>query len=321
MRVKHVLSLVVAAFTLLGATGSQADTKLVKIVVGFAPGGSADSLARLTGEALRTETKANVVVDNKPGAAGRFAVDFVKTAPADGATLLLVPQGPITMFPFVFRKLNYDPERDFIPVTRIASGDFALAVGPMVPIKDLAGFREWLKTAGAKASFGSPGEGTVPHFVGVAAAKALGTPMTHVPYRGAALAITDLAGGNIAATVTPLTEALELHKSGRIRILATTGATRTTFLPGIPTFKEAGMNVDAPLWFGLYAPAATPKAVVDGMRSALHKSLASADMKEKMSRLGLVPAPTSLADQLVLQRKETEMWGPVIKASGFTPED
>ena len=321
MHIKRVISAFLAASTLLAASHTQAETKPVKIVVGFAPGGSVDALARLTGDALRSDMKSNVIVENKPGAAGRLAVDLVKNATADGNTLLLAPQGPITMFPFVFRKLNYDPNRDFIPVTRIATGDFVLAVGPLAPVKDLAGFREWLTTAGAKASFGSPGTGTVPHFVGVAAAKALGTPMTHIPYRGAALAITDLAGGNIAATVTPLTEAMELHKAGRIRILATTGATRTPFLSGIPTFKEAGMEVDAPLWFALYAPAATPSTVVDSMRTSLQKTLTSANFKERMNKLGLTPAPTSSAEQLVLQRRETEMWGPVIKASGFTPED
>lgn len=299
----------------------QAQPKNIKVVVGFAPGGSVDALARLTGEALHAELKSTVIVENKPGAAGRLAVDYVKTSTPDGSTLLLAPQGPITMFPYVFKKLNYDPNRDFIPVTRIATGDFALAVGPLAPVKNLNEFREWLKTAGPKASFGSPGSGTVPHFVGIAVAKALGTPMTHVPYRGSALSITDLAGGSIAATISPLTEAMELHKAGRIRILATTGSTRTPFLPGIPTFKEMGMDVDAPLWFGLYAPATTPSAVVDAMRAALQKSLKTADAKERMSKLGLTPALTNSAEQLVLQRREAEMWEPVIKASGFTPED
>lgn len=319
---KFIYALLATVLTLFcNLAYPQAQPKTIKIVVGFAAGGSVDGLARLTGDALRNELKATVVVENKPGAAGRLAVDFVKSAAPDGTTLLLVPQGPITMFPYVFKKLNYDPNRDFIPVTRIATGDFALAVGPLSQAKDLKSFREWLKTAGNKATFGSPGAGTVPHFVGVSIGKALGTPMTHIPYRGSTLSITDLAGGNIAATVSPLTEAMELHKAGRIQILATTGSTRTPFLTGIPTFKEMGMDVDAPLWFGLYAPAATPAAVVEEMRSALQKSLTSKEMKERMAKLGLTPAPTSSAEQLMLQRKETDMWGPIIKASGFTPEE
>jgi tripartite-type tricarboxylate transporter receptor subunit TctC len=203
----------------------------------------------------------------------------------------------------------------------VATGDFALTVGPMVPAKDLAGFREWLKTAGPNAAYGSPGAGTVPHFVGVAIARALGTPMTHVPYRGSALAMADVTGGTLAAVVSPLTEALEMHKAGRVRVLATTGSTRTPFLPGIPTFKEQGMDVDAPLWFGLFAPAATPAAQVDTMREALRTALVAPAMKERIGRLGLFPAPSTSAEQLVLQRRETAMWEQLIKASGFTPED
>ena len=306
---------------LIGARRALAQAGVTRIVVGFAPGGSVDSLARLIAETLRPNLDATVIVENRPGASGRMAVDLVRTATPDGTTLLLAPQGPITMFPFVFKRLNYDPERDFVPVSRLATGDFALTVGPMVPATDLATFRQWLKAAGDKASYGSPGSGTVPHFVGVAIGRALGTPWTHVPYRGAALAITDVAGGNLAAAVTPLTEAMEMHKAGRVRILATTGSTRTPFIAGIPTFKEHGIDVDAPLWFGLYAPAATPAERLERLRRATRESLARQETASHLARLGLVPAPTDAAEQLALQRAETELWKAVIKDSGFKPED
>ena len=190
-----------------------------------------------------------------------------------------------------------------------------------MPAKDLAGFRAWLKTAGDKATFGSPGAGTLPHFVGVSIARAMGTPMTHVPYRGSALAMNDLAGGTLAAAVSPVTEALELHKAGRVRIIATAGALRSPFVDGVPTLKEAGIDVDVPLWFALYAPAATPPATLDKLRGAVHAMLATPAAQERVGRLGLLPAPSSGADLVALQRRETEMWGPVVKASGFTPED
>ena len=323
MPLRHLLWAIATLLPLAGATGPAAaqSSGTTRIVVGFAPGGSVDSLARITADALQSATKNTVIVENKPGASGRLAVDVVKVAPGDGRTLLLVPQGPITMFPYVFKRLNYDPAKDFIPVTRIASGDFALSIGPMVPAKDLAGFRQWAETAGAKASFASPGAGTVPHFVGVMVARALGTPLTHVPYRGAAPAIADVAGGNVAAAVTPLTEAIELHKAGRVRVIATTGDKRSPFVEGVPTFKESGIDVYAPLWFALYAPAATPPDTVDGMRRALHQSLATPAVKERLAKLGLVAAPSSSAEQLMLQQRERALWEPVIKASGFTPED
>ncbi len=306
---------------LIGTRRALAQAGVTRIVVGFSPGGSVDSLARLMADALRSQLKSTVIVENRPGASGRMAVDLVKAAAPDGTTLLLAPQGPITMFPFVFKRLHYDPERDFVPISRLATGDFALTVGPMVPATDLTTFRQWLQAAGDKASYGSPGSGTVPHFVGAAIGRALGSPWTHVPYRGAALAITDVAGGNLAAAVTPLTEAMEMHKAGRVRILATTGSRRTPFVDGIPTFKEQGIDVDAPLWFGLYAPAATPAGQLDSLRRATHESLALQGTADHLARLGLVPAPTEVAEQLALQRREAAFWQAVIKDSGFKPED
>lgn len=315
--VQQPLALALAGFG--GTAFAQAGT--ARIVIGFAAGGSVDALARMTAEQLQATLGRTVIVENRTGAAGRIAIEGVKAAPADGDTLLLAPQGPMTLFPHVFRGLKFDPAKDFVPVSRLASGDYALTIGPLVPAKDLAGFREWLKTAGAKASYGSPGAGTLPHFLGVSIARALGTPMTHVPYRGSALSLSDVAGGQIAAALSPVTEALELHKAGRVHIVATAGAKRSPFVDNVPTLKEAGVDVDVPAWFALYAPAATPSATVEKLRAAVHAGLGTLAAKEKLARLGLEPAPSSAAELLALQKRETEMWGTVVKAAGFTPED
>jgi tripartite-type tricarboxylate transporter receptor subunit TctC len=293
----------------------------VKLLVGFAPGGSVDALARLAADAIGTATGRTTIVENRAGAAGRLAVEQVKAAAPDGDTLLVAPQGPMTLFSHVFKALKYDAAKDFVPVTRLATGDFALTIGPAVPAQDFEGFRAWLRTAGAKAAYGSPGAGTLPHFVGVSVAQGLGTPMTHVPYRGSALAMNDLAGGAIAAAVSPVTEALELHKGGRVRIIATTGAARSPFLDGVPTLKERGIDLDMPLWFAMYAPAATPAAALDKLRAAVHAGLNTPAAKEKLARLGLVPAPSGGAELMAMQAKESAMWAQVVKASGFTPED
>jgi tripartite-type tricarboxylate transporter receptor subunit TctC len=309
----------------LALTGSMAaalaQPQPMKVIVGFAPGGSVDALARLVAESLQTGLKRTAIVENRTGAGGRLAVEMVKAAPADGDTLLLAPQGPMTLFPFVFRGLRYDPARDFIPVTRVASGDFALTIGPMVPAKDMKGFRAWLATAGDKATYGSPGAGTIPHFVGVAFARQIGVPMTHVPYRGSALSMNDLAGGTLAAAVSPVTEALELHKAGRVTIIATAGPKRSTFVEGVPTLKELGIDVVVPLWFAVYAPAATPPATLDRIRGAIHAGLATPAAKERIARLGLDVSPSSTPELITLQLREREMWEPVVKASGFTPGD
>lgn len=293
----------------------------IKVVVGFAPGGSVDALARLVAESLQSGLGRTAVVENRSGAAGRLAVEQVKAAAPDGDVLLVAPQGPMTLFPHVFRNLRYDPARDFVPVTRVASGDFALTIGPLVPAKDMKGFRAWLAGAGAKATYGSPGAGTLPHFVGVAFSRQVGVPMTHVPYRGSALSMNDLAGGTLAAAASPVTEALELHKAGRVTIVATTGAKRTPFVEGVPTMKELGIDLEVPAWFAVYAPAATPAATLDRIRQAIHATLATPAARERIERLGLVAAPSSTPELIMLAMREREMWEPVVKASGFTPGD
>ena len=321
----HLSRALPGAILLAGATPSLTATAQtqapIKIVVGFAPGGSVDALARLTADALQAGLGRTAVVENRSGAAGKLAVEQVKAAAPDGDTLLIAPQGPMTLFPHVFRNLRYEPARDFVPVTRVASGDFALTIGPLVPAKDMKGFRAWLAGAGQKAAFASPGAGTLPHFVGVALSRQIGVPMTHVPYRGSALSMNDLAGGTIAAAVSPVTEALELHKAGRVNIIATTGATRTPFVDGVPTMKELGINLEVPLWFAVFAPAATPPATLDRLRQAIHATLATPAAKERITRLGLVAAPSSTPELVALQAREREMWEPVVKASGFTPEE
>jgi len=300
--------------------GALAQSNPVKVITGFAPGGSVDALARMTADAVAAATGRIAIVENKTGAAGRLAVDLVKSAPPDGDTLLVAPQGPMTLFEHVFKdKLKYDPAKDFSPITRLATADFALTIGPMVPARDLAGFRAWLKTAGDKASFGSPGAGTLPHFVGISVGEKLGVPMTHVPYQGSAKTMIDLAGGQIAAAVSPVTEALELHKAGKVHIIATTGAKRSPFVPDVPTFKEAGVDVEVPLWFAVYGPAGIPAATVEKLRKAIDAGFATPDATQRLAKLGLVAAPMTPAELEALRQRETAMWAPVVKASGFTP--
>jgi tripartite-type tricarboxylate transporter receptor subunit TctC len=306
--------------TLATSRLARAQAGNVRVVVGFAPGGSVDALARMTADSIAAATGRVAVVENKAGAGGRLAVDLVKTSAPDGDTLLVAPQGPMTLFPHVFKdKLRYDPARDFSPITRLVTADFALTIGPMVPAKDLAGFRTWLGQAGDKAAFASPGAGTLPHFVGLTVAQKLGTPMTHIPYQGSAKSMIDLAGGNVAAAVSPVTEALELHKAGKVHIVATTGGVRSPFVPEVPTFKELGIDLEVPLWFAVYGPAGVPAATVERLRTAIDKAMATPDATQRLAKLGLVAAPLSPADLEALRQRELAMWEPVVKASGFTP--
>lgn len=300
--------------------GARAQAGTVRVVVGFAPGGSIDALARMTADAVAAATGRTAVVENKTGAGGRLAVDLVKAAAPDGDTLLVAPQGPMTLFTHVFKQqLKYDPARDFSPITRLVTGDYALTIGPLSGAKDLTAFRAWLKTAGAKATYGSPGAGTLPHLIGVSLAQKLGVEMTHVPYQGSAKSMIDLAGGSVAATLSPLTDALELHRAGKVRIVATSGAVRSPFTPEVGTFKEQGVDLEVPLWFAVYGPAGLPSATVERLRLAIDKSLATPDAGERLAKLGLTAAPLTPAQLEALRQRESAMWGPVVAASGFTP--
>jgi tripartite-type tricarboxylate transporter receptor subunit TctC len=291
----------------------------VRILVGFAPGGSVDAQARMAAEVLTGSLGRPVVVENKPGAGGRIVVEQVKSAAPDGSTLLVCPQGPMTLFPHVFTSLRYDPARDFTPIARIGVSDMAFSVGPMVPARDLVGIREWLKAAGDRAAFGSPGNGTIPHFAGVAVAQRLGITMTHVPYQGSPKSLLDLAGGNIASVVSPLTDVLELHKSGKVRIIATLGASRSTFVPDIPTLRELGQDLEVQAWTACYGPAGMSTALRDRLQAAMAKGLSTPEAQQRMVALGLAPGLAGPAELEQLRAKETALWGDIVRKSGFKP--
>ncbi|MEO8281014.1 MAG: tripartite tricarboxylate transporter substrate-binding protein, partial [Ideonella sp.] len=257
------LAAVAAVSSFAFGAPAVAQTAPVKIITGFAPGGSVDSLARLVAEQLQTQLGRTVIVENKTGAAGRLAIEQVKGSAPDGDTLLVVPHGPMTLFPHVFKSLRFDPVKDFTPISRLAVGDYAITVSSAIKAKDAAGLRDALKAAGDKASFGSPGAGTLPHFLGITIAKTLGVSLTHIPYRGSTPALVDVAGGIVPMAVTPVTEALALHKAGKVRIIATSGNLRSPFVDGVPTFKEFGIDLEVPLWFAIYGPANMPAATAD----------------------------------------------------------
>ncbi|MDE1948225.1 MAG: ABC transporter substrate-binding protein [Burkholderiales bacterium] len=299
----------------------RAEGESMRVLCGFAPGGSVDALARQAAELIGPALGRQAIVENVTGAAGRIAVERVKAAPPDGSTLLVGPQGPMTLFPFVFKHLGFDPAKDFTPLARLALGDFALTTGPLTGAKTVAEFRSWVLAHPDKSSFGSPGAGTLPHFLGLRIASAMGVKMTHVPYRGSALSMNDLAAGTLAATVSPVTEALALHKAGRVRILATASAQRSPFLDGVPTLDESGYHVDLPVWFGLWGPAGMAPALAQKINQAIAQGQAEPAQKARLALLALTPAPVSGAELAALELREAAMLRPIVAASGFTPGD
>src|SRR5215510_10913182 len=226
-----------AAASVLPRAFAQAVQKPVRVIVGFPAGGGTDVIARILAERLRGPYAAAVLVENKPGAAARVAVEYVKNSEPDGSVMLFTPDFPITVYPHSFRSLNYDPLKDFTPVAPASKSMLTYNVGPAVPesVKTLAEFVQWCKANPGKASYGTTAAGGTPHFVGMMLANEASVPMTPVHYRGGAPALQDLIGGHVPASINPISESMASAKAGTIRILAVTGARRSAFLPEVPT--------------------------------------------------------------------------------------
>jgi tripartite-type tricarboxylate transporter receptor subunit TctC len=324
MNRRHILSRAAAAATagLLGAGNAFAQLlqKTARIVVGFPAGGTTDVFARLMAERLRGSLAPTVLVENKPGAAGRLALMNAASNDADGSVSFIVPCSLMFIYPHVYKKLGYDPVKDFTPVASIAHGEFALSVGPMVPesVKTLADFIAWLKANPKQAFFASPAAGATPHFVGLMFAKAAGVEMTHASYRGDAPGIQDLLGGQVACSVNNIGVILPHVKSGRLRVLATSGTKRSRYLPNVPTFAEAGYrDVQAREWFGVFVPTKVPQAMVDGMAKSLEDAIAQADSVKKIEEFSFEPEVIKGQAFATLMTKERERWASVVKSSGF----
>ncbi len=292
----------------------------VRLIFPFAAGGSGDALARLIAEHLRIALDQPVIVENRVGAQGRIGVQAVKGAAPDGKTLLLTPVAPMSVYGHVYKSLAYDPVGDFQPVAQVATFDFGLAVGPQVPAKSLGELVDWVKANAAQGSYGTPAAGTLPHFFAVSFARAAGLDLRHVGYRGSAAALTDLIGGQIPIVVTTTSDLLEQHKAGRIRVLATSDRQRSPFLPDLPTFKEAGYDIEGTGWYGIFVPAKTPSDIIERFNKAIVAAVQTPAVKERLLAFGLQPTGTSAAELGRIQKADSELWAPAVKASGFTPE-
>jgi len=295
------------------------DKPPVKLLVGFAPGGSVDIVARLLAERLRPVLDQQVIVENKPGAGGRVVLGEVKRAPADGNTLVISPSGALVIAPWLYN-LNYDPVKDFTPIARVVTFDFAVTAGPAAPPGDIRAVLNGLKANPSRANYGTSGAGTVPHFAGVLLSQASGVPLTHVAYKGGAPAVSDLLGGQIPIMVDTVSETIEHHRAGRLRILAVTGNARSPVLPDVPTLKEVGIDATAEAFVGLFAPAGLPADKVKRLSDAMAEVLKAPDLQARFREIGLntnYAGPQQLGET---QAAELRRWERPIKASGYKAE-
>ena len=295
--------------------------KPVRILVGFAPGGTADIIARAVADKMGPAIGQPVIVENRPGAIGRIAADAVKAAAPDGTTLMVMPIGPMAVVPHVYKDITYDPIRDFTPVALGATFQFALAAGPASGAKTWSEFAAWAKANPGKAAYATSGAGSLPHFFGVLLGRGIGVEMVHVPYKGSAAYLNDLVGGQVPAAIDAIADLTELHRAGKVKVLASSGAKRSTALPDVPTFGELGVaGVEAMGWFGFFAPAKTPKPVVDALNAAINRALTSPDVAERLTKLGMDPATGSPEMFAKVVADDYAKWGPIVKASGFKPD-
>ncbi len=297
--------------------------EVAKIIVGFPPGGAPDLIARRMAEQLTGKLAKTVIVDNRPGAAGRIAVDIAKQSPADGLTLLLNPAGVLTINPHSYKKLNYEPFNDFAPIGLVATLDFGFAVGSGVPldIKNIADFSQWARANLGKVSYGSPAAGSPPHFIGDLLSRQQGIDMTHVPYRGAVPMINDLLGGQLQSGVLTLGDLIPHEKSGKLRILAVSGSSRSRFAPQVPTFLEQKVaGLDLRDWMGVYIAGKPSPSVIARVSSLVSAVSASPAYAQSLAVGGLDAASSSAEELDKLGRKDLERWRPVVKASGFTAD-
>jgi tripartite-type tricarboxylate transporter receptor subunit TctC len=308
-----------AALSLLSQSAYSQENAL-KIVYPFPAGGAGDAIARMIADQLQTTLGKPLVVENKTGAGGRIGAQAVKDSAPDGATLLFAAGAQFTLQPHVLSNLSYDPFTDFVAISRIVKFDQALVVSSQVPARTIKELATWLQANPEHAAFGSPGAGTGAHFAAIEFGRRFGVPMRHVPYRGTPAALPDLLAGRLPIYVASLAELIEHHKSGAIRVLATTGDTRSPQLYEVPTLKESGVDIVALGWFAFYAPAKTSAAVQERLEKDISAAARSPTVRAKIEAMGFQLTDTSSRDLTRVQRAEFDAWAVVVKASGFKPE-
>jgi len=302
---------------------AQATIETARIITGFAAGGTSDTTCRRLATKLAPDYAKTVVVENRTGAGGQIAVTYVKSQPADGATILQTPTSILTIYPHIYKKLPYDPVADLSPVSLACIFDFGFAVGPAVPmsVKTVPEFLEWVKANPAGGNFGSPAAGSTPHFIGALLGKNAGVDLKHAAYRGTQPAMLDLLGGNISAVSGPIGDITQHLPTGKIRILGVSGTKRSSFAPDVPTFGEQGLKDMAfSEWFAFFLPAKAAPETVNRLNAAMKSALATKEVIDGLHGFGLEPmwsSPTELAELL---KKDTAMWAPIVKRIGFTAE-
>jgi len=312
----RMLICALAAALVCGNAVAQQGT--IKFLVGFQAGASLDAMTRMVADKMQASLGQSVIVENRTGAAGQIAMTALKSSPADGSVLVMTPLVTVVTAPHI-QKLPYDPFDDFVPVAHAANFLFAFAMGPATPAKSLQEYIALVKRDAKYANYASAATGSLPHFFSLLFAEKAGLELNHIGYRGTAAAMADLLGGQIAAFMGTVSDVAPQHKAGKVLAVATSGAARSKHLPEVPTFRELGYAIEGGGWYAAYAPAGTPPAVVDRLSKAIIAALHEPDVVQRLDNYGMEPTGLPPAELARIHRRDYELWGPVIKASGFKP--
>jgi len=310
-----------AAATLALATGFAHAQTGTRILVGFPPGGGTDAIARILAEKLQPELGQPVVVENKPGAGGQLAAQALKAAPADGTTLFLSHDHSVSILPLTMKNPGFEPAKDFVPVAGFATFVNAVALSGGTPARDLKAWVDGVKAAGGKSTVGIPAPASTPQFAVQFLAKHYGLDLVAAAYRGSAPMMADMLGNTIPAGVGSVPDFIENHKGGKLRVVAVMGTQRQAALPEVPTLAELGIKgfEDVP-YYGLFAPAGTPKASIDRVAAALQKVIAQPEVRERLAGMGLTVGFMSGAELGQRELAYREVWAKIIKDSGYQPQ-
>ena len=317
MRLRHVLSVLWLAL-LPALAAAQSDTRPVRILVGFPPGGSTDIVARILSDRLRELLGRPIIVENRPGNGGQVAAIQLKNAAPDGATVMLTIDHTHVTIPLTFKEPGYDPLKDFTPIVGVAQYYNAMAASAKTEIRSLKEVGLWMKAHPGEHNFGIPAAGSIPQFAGLIVGKALGVDMLPIPYKGGAPLVQDLIGGQVPIGFGSLTELIEHHRAGRLRVLAVSGTQRAKAAPEIPTFQELGLKgIDKNPWLAFFGPAGLPNAFVVNFNAAVRNAMDAPEAKERFATLGVEPAPTQPEGLRAWVEDALKHWGPVIRDSGY----
>jgi tripartite-type tricarboxylate transporter receptor subunit TctC len=312
--------LAAGALALQGAVLAQPTPATLKLLVGFPPGGAVDVVARQLGEALRAAGY-TVVVDNRPGAAGKLAIDALRAAPPTGETLMVMPNSIMTMERGLYRKPRF-ALGEFTPVSPVVENSQAFAVTQTLPPRSLQEFITWARSNPGKANFATPGQGTPFHFMGIEFARASGLDMQHIPYKGGGQAMPDLLSGQVPSMFSSTPNLLPFHQRGQVRILAISTPARIAALPEVPTFAEAGFpSLGDVEQFGIFAPAGTPAPVVARLAAAIATAVRTPAVRDGYAKLALEPASATPAAYATRLNEDARAWESRIQKAGFKADD